>query len=115
MGKLSRTKGAAYERVVSAFLRSIFGPNVRRGLQSRGGGKEVPDVTGEDLPSWIHIEAQHAKQASPWVKLRQAEDDAPDKKAVVFIKKHGGEELVGMRPETFKYIMERMMDDRTKN
>ncbi len=98
MGKLSRRKGAAFECEIAKRLRPVFGEQVRRGIQTRGGGKEQPDING--LPDWLHLECHHGTE-TPWAKLRQAEADAPApevRKAAV-VRRNGGEELVAMRWE----------------
>ncbi len=96
MGKLSRRKGAAFECDVAKRLRPVFGPQVRRGIQTRGGGKEQPDING--LPDWLHIECHHGAE-TPWAKLRQAEYDAPSDEVLkaAVVRRNGGEELVAMR------------------
>jgi len=76
MGALSRTKGKAFERQVAKDIRAVLGLDhvaVRRGLQSRGGGGEVPDVIVEGLP--IHWECKHGDSASPESALQQAARD----------------------------------------
>lgn len=76
MGKLSRTKGASFERVIANELReALHLPKeaARRGLQSRRGGAEVPDVVVDDLP--LHIECKHSGSATPPAALRQASHD----------------------------------------
>jgi Holliday junction resolvase len=58
MGKMSRNKGAGFERTVAAMLRDAGFPNAARGLgQARSGG-EVPDVDGTGY--WIECKARKA-------------------------------------------------------
>jgi len=66
-GRLSRRKGANYEREVAKAFQSVW-PHARRGIgQARAGG-DVPDVQG--TPLWI--EAKHRKQVSITGAMRQA-------------------------------------------
>jgi hypothetical protein len=47
MGKFSRDKGKRGERATASELRDVFPDlSIKRGLQSRDGGAEVPDVVG---------------------------------------------------------------------
>jgi len=71
MGKLSRRKGASWEREVARDLRPIFGEGVKRGLaQSRFGTDEAPDVDGAS-PFWY--ECKHGKSILFQAALEQAE------------------------------------------
>lgn len=77
MGKLSRTKGASFERTIANELRDALRlprEAARRGLQSRGGGAEVPDVEVDGLP--LHFETKHSMSISPAAALRQAARDS---------------------------------------
>jgi hypothetical protein len=77
MGKLSRTKGASFERTIANELRDALRlprEAARRGLQSRGGGAEVPDVEVDGLP--LHFETKHSGSISPAAALRQAARDS---------------------------------------
>ena len=73
MGKMQRRKGHDFERAIARRLRAEF-PHIKakRGWQSRGGGKEEPDVCFPGL----HIECKHGKKPSPRAALAQAIDDA---------------------------------------
>ena len=66
-----RAKGHAFERWLAKDLRPIW-PGAKRGLQSRGGGAEVPDVV---IPHY-HLEAKIGKLPSPRAALYQATRDA---------------------------------------
>lgn len=69
MGKMQRTKGAAFERwLVRLFKEELPGPDWKRGLQSRGGGAEVPDVDGP----MFHVEAKHQIRPNITKALEQA-------------------------------------------
>lgn len=84
MSKLSRTKGAKFEREVAIDLREIW-PDAKRGLQSRGGGAEVADVIG--VP--FHVECKHGVQPSPRAALYQAQRDTQGLPPVAIIKDNG--------------------------
>lgn len=58
-GKGRRAKGHGYERTVANYLKPIY-PDAKRGLQSRGGGVEVPDVDGTPL----YVECKRKKTVS---------------------------------------------------
>ena len=64
MGKFSRDKGKRGERKTANEIKESFPwlTDVKRGLQSRGGGAEVPDVVG--VPG-LHIELNTGKLPNP--------------------------------------------------
>lgn len=99
MGAMQRRKGQAFERAMVHRLREVMpGVEIKRGLQSRGGGKEVPDV---DCPVF-HIECKHMKLTNPRAALRQATADAAEGKIPVAICKDNGEpEFVVLSLEDF--------------
>lgn len=72
MGKMQRRKGAAYERWVANAFRAILGPDVKRGLQPRG-GDEVPDVDA----GLFWVECKHGKLPNVRKALAQAVSDCP--------------------------------------
>lgn len=81
-GRYARTKGHNFERqLVHRFREVMPGAEVKRGLQSRGGGAEVPDV---DCPVF-HVEAKVGKQPNPRAALKQAFADAAKGKIPVAI------------------------------
>jgi hypothetical protein len=51
-GRSNRRKGHDFEREVAALFRELW-PEAKRGLQSRGGTAEAPDVEG--TPFWIEV------------------------------------------------------------
>jgi hypothetical protein len=65
VGKASRDKGKRGEReAIKDILRPVFGATVRRGSQSRNGGKDEPDAIG--LPSWLAVEVKRlARRMTP--------------------------------------------------
>jgi hypothetical protein len=67
VGKLSRTKGAAFEKEIARALREIF-VRARRGIGQARAANEVPDVDG--TPFWI--ETKHGKSVSVRAAYRQA-------------------------------------------
>lgn len=94
MSKLSRMKGKKWERVVAQKLRPIFGPLVKRGIQSRD-GREVTDVEG--TPLWI--ECKHAKvtaDANPYLALEQGCAATDGRPVVAFCKIHGHPPLMAV-------------------
>ncbi len=73
MGKLSRTKGATWERELARRFGEVMpGAKVRRGLQDRD-GVEAADV---DCPCFW-VEAKHQRKPRPRAALEQAEEAAP--------------------------------------
>lgn len=101
----SRRKGATYERDLVSRFKRVVGPRVRRGRQSGGGGAEEPDITGDDMPSWMHVEATHGAAPSVWAKMAQAERDDPSRSAVAVVRRDGGDEVVAMRWNTFEWML----------
>lgn len=82
VGKLSRNKGKTFERAIANDLREALGldhATVKRGIQSRFGGGEVPDVMVEGLP--IHWEVKHDNSVAPIAALRQAAADVATRRA----------------------------------
>ncbi len=71
-GRASRDKGQRGERAVAAILRS-YGLEAKRGWQSRGGGKEEPDVVCT-LPRH-HLEVKFTEKIAIWAAFKQADDD----------------------------------------
>lgn len=72
----SRSKGQRGEREWANILRVEFpdlAGEIRRGLQSRGGGAEVADVEG--IPGY-HFEVKRVENLAIWKSLAQAESDA---------------------------------------
>ena len=71
MGRLSRTKGAAYERQIATRMREIY-PAAKRGLGQARAGHEVDDVEG--TPWWV--QTKHTKVLNLLAALSQAKRDA---------------------------------------
>lgn len=90
MGKYSRLKGANYEReLVHRFREAMPGVEVKRGLQSRGGG-EVPDI--DVAPFWP--EAKRMKKPNILAALRQSCRDCPPNRIPLAITKADRDESV---------------------
>lgn len=110
MGKLSRTKGKVFERQIAKDLREALGlthDTVKRGLQSRFGGGEVPDVMVDGLP--IHWECKHSNSCSPAAALRQAADDVSTRNAlelpVVVLKRDRAASVVWMYADDLRRFL----------
>jgi len=100
MGKMSRNKGATFERLIASILKVIW-PSAKRGLQSRGGGKEVEDVI---IPEW-HVEAMHGVRPNIYKKYDQACHDIKSggstKKPLIITRKNNGDILTTLRIDDF--------------
>lgn len=71
---MQREKGKRGEREVAQVFRRAcpaMAADIKRGLQSRGGGAEVPDVT---VPG-LHVEVKLGKRPSMRAAYKQACDD----------------------------------------
>ena len=102
MGARSRTKGKVGEREVAALLRRIW-PDAKRGLQSRGGGAEVPDV---DVPCF-HVEVKRQARPNVAAAVRQAEADAEAGRwPVAWTRADRSDWLVTMRGEDWLELVE---------
>ncbi len=72
-GASSRRKGHQFERDVANMLREVMpGAEIKRGLQSRGGGAEEADV----VCPYFHVECKKGPKPNPRAALKQAIDDA---------------------------------------
>ena len=96
MGKVSRDKGARFERSLASKFRE-YGYDARRTAQYCGKTGDASDVIG--LPG-IHVEAKHVEQMRLYEWMAQAKRDAEagGKNALpaVFHKKNNAEILVTM-------------------
>lgn len=92
VGTLSRNKGKTFERAVAKAWREAMGltiEDVKRGWQSRLGGKEEADVMIKSMPG-LHVECNHSVNPPLWAKYQQAHADmAPDQDAVVVLRRNG--------------------------
>lgn len=69
MGRLSRQKGASFERWVAEQFRAAGFSGAKRGLSQSRDGAECPDVVG--VP-WLWIETKHRKSISLPAAMQQA-------------------------------------------
>lgn len=100
MGRLSRNKGKVWEREVAQRFREVMpGVTIRRGLQSRGGTREVPDV---EMPYFL-VECKHGILTNPRGALAQAEDavGASGLVPIAVTKDNRQEPIVTMRFDAF--------------
>lgn len=68
-----RRKGLQFERDVANMLRDVMpGADIKRGLQSRGGGAEEADV----VCPYFHVECKKGPMPNPRAALKQAKEDA---------------------------------------
>lgn len=92
MGKMSRRKGASFERLVANRLKQIWGP-AKRGIgQARSAG-EVADVEG--TPYWLEL--KHRKLVNIRAAMRQAVEQTDGRAPVVVSRSNGEDVLVTMR------------------
>lgn len=94
MGKLSRTKGHAWERQVATLLRDACGltvADVRRGLQYRD-GDDAPDV----LHPCLSVECKCGANPPLWTALEQTEKHGSGKWRAVFLKRDHTTPVVAM-------------------
>jgi hypothetical protein len=84
MSKMSRTKGANFERALAKLLRPLW-PNAARGLRQTRKGSECCDVEG--TPFWV--EAKHHNRVDRAAAYRQAEADADGRTPVVIWRETG--------------------------
>lgn len=92
MSKLSRDKGAAYERLVAKML-AIVWPASARGLKQCRDASEDPDVTG--TPFWV--ECKHQRNVSIQAALKQGEEATDGRPVVVVTRNNRGPDMVTMR------------------
>jgi len=107
MGKRSIRKGKAFERRIARWLSSVLGMEVRRQTDEPQQGN-VGDVRVSLSPSTrLVVQAKHQKQPSPWRAIEEAESAAdPDDIAVACVRRHGGEDIVVMRPQVFRAMLD---------
>ena len=88
----SRTKGHAFERKIARALRDIWF-DAKRGLQSRGGGKDACDVEGTPY----HIECKRERRVNIRTAMHQANEDTHGRPPTVISQDDHGEILVTMQ------------------
>lgn len=92
MGRLSRNKGKAFERLVANAIRGM-GHAARRGVQYRG-GPDSPDVVG--IPG-VHIECKHCARVNIHAAMRQAAADAGENVPVLIHRVNRGDVCLTVR------------------
>ena len=101
MGKMSRDKGARFERTVAAMFKDA-GYDAHRTAQYRGNTGQAGDVEG---PPGLHIEAKHCEQFRiyDWMaqSVRDAEAEGNANIPTVIYKKNNCEVLVTLRFDDF--------------
>ena len=92
MGKMSRRKGATFERLVANEVKKVWATG-RRGIgQARSAG-EVADVEG--TPFWLEL--KHRKQVNIRAAMRQAVEQSDGRPPVVVSRSNGEDILVTMK------------------
>lgn len=108
MAKLSRTKGANFERQIAAKLREIF-PGAKRGYQARGAAQDGCDVEG--TPYWC--EAKTGKAPRLWPAWQQACAESDGRAPIVVAHRdqavvgEGGQTIVIMDLDQWLGLLER--------
>jgi len=105
VSRYERAKGHSFERRIARLLTEKTGYRFRRGLQTRGGSAEIPDVACEGLP--YHFECKKGKKP-PWRgALIQAEEAAADGDIpVAVIGEDRQEPVVAMRISAFLDLLQ---------
>lgn len=98
-----RRKGHSWERAVAAMLRPIFGDKVQRGFQTRGGGKEAPDVDGTPY----HLECKHGRLVNLRAAMAQAVRDTDGRIPVVVAKDDRTQPVALMLLDDWLILVER--------
>jgi len=116
MGKLSRDKGAAFERRVANWLNAVLGTSESRDWKrelretQQGNIGDVRDTT-ESYP--FVIQCKHMKKPSPFKALQEAREGAlrshgRPEDGVAIVRRHGGEDMVCMGVGTFGALVRAM-------
>ena len=90
-GRANRRKGASWEREVARLLRLIW-PDAKRGLQTRGGTKEVPDVEGTPF----YLELKRGVRCNIKAALEQAASSSDGRPPVAVTKEDAKRPIVSM-------------------
>jgi Holliday junction resolvase len=108
MGKLSRTKGAAFERKVVNWFKSVLSWKAQRTAPMQAGHQDdYADVRAWSDRLVLEVECMHGKKPSIPRKIRQMEDQTRQGGLGVVITKADGEEpIVSMRLGTFGELMQ---------
>lgn len=94
MGKMSRDKGARFERTLAGKFKD-YGYDAMRTAQHCGKSGDAADVVG--LPN-IHVEAKHCERMTlyDWMAQAKRDSEGTGNLPAVFHKKNRGEILVTM-------------------
>lgn len=104
MGKMSRDKGARYEREVAQILND-WGFEARRGRQFSG-SPDSPDVHAPDFP-W-HIEAKRTERLNLYAAFTQAIADCGERMPAVVHRKNHSESLITLRLEDLLKVLKEL-------
>lgn len=108
MGKMSRDKGARFERKLAEIFRE-HGYPARRTCQRAGKGTDCPDVSG--LPG-IHVEAKHCErmQLYDWMAqaVRDSDANISNNVPAVFHKANKRDTLVTMRLDDWMKLFDEL-------
>lgn len=108
-GAARRRKGHDFERKIANLFRVVY-PEAARGIQTRGGSKDAPDVDGTP---W-YIECKKGKRTNPKAAFEQAVEaimaSGDNRPPLAITKDDGGTALVTMSLGAFIAIMSDLVD-----
>ena len=104
MGKMSRDKGARYEREVARILND-WGWTARRGRQFSG-SPDSPDVHAPDFP-WF-LETKHVERLNLYAAFTQAIADCGERMPAVVHRKNHSESLITLRLEDLLKVLKEL-------
>jgi len=113
MGKLSRTKGATFEREIARAFTEALGVEFKRTapMQARQGSTE-PDVDSDRCKVWW-IECKRGKRVNVRAGLRQAAEDAHAGRVPLLVYREDGcKACVCLAPEDYLEMLEQWWIDR---
>lgn len=113
MGRSQRDKGARFERKIANWLSEVLDTEVNRQTNETQQGN-MGDVVASLSPSiLLVVQAKHQSQPSPWRAMQEAEEAATSRSEeatsvlpVGCVRRHGGEDLVTMRPADFSKLLQ---------
>lgn len=108
LGRKSRRKGQNFERLIANELKQLW-PEAKRGLQSRGGTKEVPDI--ENTP--FYFELKHGNTTYPKKALEQAREASDGRTPIAITRDTNGPILVTMDFEEFMSLHKQIVKWKT--
>ena len=115
MGRLSRTKGASFEREVAAAFRAAGFTDARRGLSQTRDGSEVPDVEGVpelwiECKHRIHCNVQAALKQAEWAMLLNSRCSWRNLAAVTVTKDNRAEPIASLYLRNFLELLRRLRE-----